>query len=507
MQNPKSFVWPLAAVFLLLSAPLFAAFPAGADQFASATPISFVTGISESTDLTAFGVEPSEPPHHPNLGGPYHSAWWKWTATAPGFCTIDTLLTGFDPDGANDTAIAVYTGTSLGSLVQLAQNDDKYDTGLSQVAFYAQPGVTYFIAVDCTPDFPGPVRLRLRQLIQQNAEWNGVIQPPTSSGVFPGAISLKTMRTGLLTGSLTIGAKKYPFKGAWALDGYFRATFPQLSKTGDLAGPPIDLMIDGAETGLGLLARVNDRNDSISGPLPRVSSFTAQTPSPERGNYNLFIVDNTAIGSGGIRLSVSPFGRVKGAGFLGDGQPVGFGSRLTEPAFFEGVRQLGVHAPLFAGEGFLNGFFCCTPEDTRASGMYYRRPANPTSSFYSTGFQMVIEAYGSLYTPPPPGQRVLGLLDPSGFGSMFVADAPGEISFFTEYVTLGTNNKFLFANPALRRPVLKIAKATGLITGSVIEPAGRLRKLRGIAARVGTSPAAYGTVSGLTRTMSFWITN
>lgn len=505
MQSHKCFVWTLAFALMLASTRLFAQFAPGTDQFAAAPVITFITGSSEPTDLTSFGFEPSEPVHHSGVGGPHQTAWWRWTATFPGFCTLDTLLSAVLPNDAKNTAIAVYTGTSLGSLVPVVRNDNALDSGLSKVTFFAQPGVTYSIAVDCTPESTGAVCLRLRQLVLVDGEWSGVLQPAPDSGAFPGAIDIKSTRAGLLTGSLSLGGKKYPFKGAWGLDGYFRTTFPQLAKTGMPTAPPIDLLIDGAETAIGLLVRVNDRNEGISGPAPRVSTFTPQQPAAERGTYNLTILDTPGIGAGGLRFSISPTGRLKGAGFLGDGQTVLFSSRLTEPFLFDAVPQAGLHIPLFAGGGFLNGYLCCTPSDARSAQMNYRRAANASSSFYTTGFQMSVNAYGSLYTRPAPQQRVLGLLDPSGGGKLHAGSTLGEVTEFTEALTLGANNKIAFGNSSFRRPKIKIDPATGLITGSFIEPTGTARKLRGIVARVGPEAVAFGYYTGRTATGWFGI--
>ena len=68
-------------------------FAAGADAFASATVISSENENSASTDLLNFTVEAGEPGHgFDGAAGAQRSAWWSWTATQNGFCTVDTLL-------------------------------------------------------------------------------------------------------------------------------------------------------------------------------------------------------------------------------------------------------------------------------------------------------------------------------------------------------------------------------------------------------------------------------
>jgi hypothetical protein len=504
MQTPKRFARPLLAFLTLIGTPLFAGFPVGSDQFADAPAIEFVTGVSDPTDLSSYTAEPSEPAHHPGGEPATHSAWWKWSPVVPGICTVDTLLSSLVPDHAGNTAIAVYIGNSLTTLQAVARNDDSIDSALSQASFFALPGTTYYIAVDCPAVSSGPIVLRLRQLVLQDGEWVGVLKPSSTSTSFPGLVSIKTTRNGLLTGQLSIGARRYPFKGGWGPDGRFRMVFPQLSKIAELQALPVELIIDGAGNSFGLPAIVNERNDSISGTLGRVTPFTTQNPAPERGNYTVTVLDTAEVGAGAIRYTVSPTGRVKGSGFLGDGQPVAFGSVLTEPVV-NNTRLFAVHLPLFNGIGYFNGYFYCTPAETGTFEMNYLRPQNPGALFYPLGFVMDVTAYGSLYSRPQRGQRVLGLLDPAGNGAFMVGQAGTEINGFSEAVTLGIDNKFRFSNPALRRPALRVDPATGLITGSVIEPAGTRRKLRGIVARVGTTTYAYGYVSGTTRTAWFGI--
>src|SRR6186713_1471272 len=91
MQTPKRFARPLLASLILIGTPLVAGFPPGADNFANAPAIEFVTGISDPTDLGACTVEPNEPSHHPTGVAPSHTAWWKWSPVVPGMCTVDTL--------------------------------------------------------------------------------------------------------------------------------------------------------------------------------------------------------------------------------------------------------------------------------------------------------------------------------------------------------------------------------------------------------------------------------
>lgn len=68
---------------------------------------------------------------------------YRWTAPASGPVTIETAGSAFD------TLLAVYTGTSLGALDLILENDDASGTiRTSRLTFPASAGTTYRIAVD-----------------------------------------------------------------------------------------------------------------------------------------------------------------------------------------------------------------------------------------------------------------------------------------------------------------------------------------------------------------------
>jgi len=89
--------------------------------------------------------EPDEPDHLPVSGSlGEKTVWYSWTAAASGPVTMDTCNSGFD------TALAAYTGSSVGSLSPVAGDDDSCafpnDSG-SKITFDAVAGTKYRIAV------------------------------------------------------------------------------------------------------------------------------------------------------------------------------------------------------------------------------------------------------------------------------------------------------------------------------------------------------------------------
>ncbi|MEY2428068.1 MAG: hypothetical protein QOJ40_953 [Verrucomicrobiota bacterium] len=114
--------------------------PAGNDDFANAFVLSGTSGTTNSYNIAA-SKEPFEPAHAGDVGG--HSIWYNWTAPQTGPADFNTAGSTFD------TTLAVYTGTVVTNLTQIASNDD--DVGglhTSRLSFYAIAGTTYRIAID-----------------------------------------------------------------------------------------------------------------------------------------------------------------------------------------------------------------------------------------------------------------------------------------------------------------------------------------------------------------------
>ena len=109
------------------------------DNFANAFVLAGSSGSTNSSNLGTT-KEAGEPAHAGNAGG--KSVWFKWTATASGYWTFNTVGSGFD------TLLAVYTGSTVSGLTAIASNDDANGTVTSQVSFNAAVGTVYRLAVD-----------------------------------------------------------------------------------------------------------------------------------------------------------------------------------------------------------------------------------------------------------------------------------------------------------------------------------------------------------------------
>jgi hypothetical protein len=137
-------------VAALACVPGALAFPPSNDAFSTPHAVGGTEGTSTDTNADAT-KEPGEPPHAGDSGGA--SVWYTWTAPRTGVLLVDTCDTP-----ALDTLLAIYTGTTFGSLTPVASNDDACGTQ-SAVELEVVEGVEYRIAVDGKAGAMGPYTL------------------------------------------------------------------------------------------------------------------------------------------------------------------------------------------------------------------------------------------------------------------------------------------------------------------------------------------------------------
>jgi len=123
------------------------------DNFSNAVDIGTQTRRLTGSNLGA-GAEAGEPAHAGTSA--YRSVWWKWRPGTSGNATLTTF------DSRFDSVLAVYTGTSLASLQQVAANDNAGGTYQSSVTFSAAANTTYYIAVDGFTGATGNIILNIQ---------------------------------------------------------------------------------------------------------------------------------------------------------------------------------------------------------------------------------------------------------------------------------------------------------------------------------------------------------
>ena len=121
------------------------------DDLADAAQIVGVSGRTTGTNMGA-GIEDGEPL---NLDDYESTAtvWWRWTAPASGPFMFTTQSSNFD------TVMGVYTGTTVDSLVTVAEDDDDGRDSTSTVVFDAVVGTTYYICVGGYAEHGGDIVL------------------------------------------------------------------------------------------------------------------------------------------------------------------------------------------------------------------------------------------------------------------------------------------------------------------------------------------------------------
>ncbi len=116
------------------------------DNFENAQPIGRPAQIAGTiVDAT---VQPGEPAPAVFGGSSGPSVWFKLAATANSFVLASTRV------GTNDPMVAVYTGSSLGSLTEVGTEGGPTGSRTT-MSFITQPGTTYHIAVRSPGDGAG----------------------------------------------------------------------------------------------------------------------------------------------------------------------------------------------------------------------------------------------------------------------------------------------------------------------------------------------------------------
>ena len=148
----------MKARLLSLLVCVWAAFSGSAqpvnDNFANARELVGSSVVVSGSNVGAT-AEASEPMR--DGGFAVASVWHKWRAPASGIATIQTAGSSFD------TVLAVYSGTSLFNLTEIASNDDSSDGDdtTSKLTFVTTGSMTYYIMVDGYLGDEGQISLSL----------------------------------------------------------------------------------------------------------------------------------------------------------------------------------------------------------------------------------------------------------------------------------------------------------------------------------------------------------
>lgn len=258
-----------AAVATALVLPASAgADPPANDNFADAAVLTPPqAGSTTATDLDATS-EPGEPQI-----GFTNSLWFSWTAPSNSKVIFDTVgTTCVDPSVAPsacasgfDTALAVYTGTSVDSLTPVAANDDcpgrnnNAQLRTSCLAFVPSAGTTYHVQVDNLMPHGGID-------VWGNIVVNWRTAPPAPSIALPGGPVNTSTPTFTFTDS---GATDF----TCSIDNNTSGAYYEANCASPYTTPPLS---DGDHT---LTVKTKDTATGITGD-PQLINFTVATAPP-----------------------------------------------------------------------------------------------------------------------------------------------------------------------------------------------------------------------------------
>lgn len=127
------------------------------DNFNAASSLAGFSATASGANANAT-AQTGEPSHAGSAAA--HSLWWAWTPSRSASVLITTAGSNFD------TVLGVYTGSALSSLRAVASNDDAGFSTTSAVAFFANAGTTYYLAVDGYGGRTGQIQLAVEQAEQ-----------------------------------------------------------------------------------------------------------------------------------------------------------------------------------------------------------------------------------------------------------------------------------------------------------------------------------------------------
>lgn len=492
----KTILTSLFVAVALLPKEVFASFPAGANNIASAPDVILAEEASNPTDLFNCNFETNETSHDfENASNPGNrSAWWKWTPTENGFCTVDTIISsafgGSTP--LRDTVVGVYSLTnpsaavSVTNLTQRASNNnlgDAYltsDSGFSKTTFYAKAGTIYYIAVDggygsAVTSTARTVSIRVRQVPALAVTRRGLWEFDSEVLGRRGAITLTTTSTGAYSAIFMIGAAKYNLAGHFDIDGTSVRSIPRPTAAGVTPLAPITIKLDASQASY---LEVWMDGQRVKRRMERQSVFPRTSPAVLAATYNIASRNGGGSGDPGrgyLRTTVSPTGVVNMVGVTYDGTKVTGASALCLK--YNGTDEY--EAPAFV---LLHGNKGCIAFDSYMEvsnnparhycSVYvdFIRPAatSATVTFLPGGLYGAEYMDGIPYVKPAIGARVLNFLTPNnGLGTLTMFNSSGELAATVqEGLTLSTANKTTFIS-TVRKPTLTINTSTGIVTGSI----------------------------------------
>lgn len=495
--------------------------PGGSDSFGTAGELTGQFMQTEPTNVSTFSIENGEP-HHGNGVDPTagKSAWWKWTAPTTGWCTLSTEETGYLNDPLQHTCIGIYTGSDLTTLQKVGGAlaiDSVLGNRFSKTSFLAQAGTIYHIAVDGGSNSVGigsRVVLTLRQYVPEIATLGAStwVHIPASNGggTLPASLTLTSTATGRVTGKLTTPVKTWSFTGVFGIDGILHTNFDMPMVKGQPQEPPVQMTLNAMS-----FMQLFYKGGTSRGVLTK-QIRPSGSARPAAGLYNLSsllegLQPDSLGGYAFVQMRVKATGSVSLAYTLADGTAVTQGTWLYDAGSGTSFGTNGL-VMLYKKKGWLlMSAAVSSPQSgpsTAGISFLQHRPANFAKDSYQHGFEEYIVLYGRLYQPPARGSLPLDFLAKEAGACHHILEADGEEfpgpNNRYESFTLNTSGRFV--SDFRLGSVLSMNVKTGLVSGSLTDPDGIKRKLKGLLFRDLTGEAfILGQATGRFKTLRWSI--
>ncbi len=309
--------------------------------------------------------------------------------------------------------------------------------------------------------------------------YNGLVQAGSPAQTNSGLISLVLGKTGAFQATLTVGGVRSTFKG-------------QFDPTGNATNNVARKNLNTLQVILQLLDVTNE-TDQITGTvsdggftsdvLADLAVFSRVNPCPFAGRYTFVLepADNSdptvPQGYGYGTLAVTTLGTGQMQGVLGDGTKIA----ATFPVSGYGTWPL--YESLYNKLGACIGLVSFATNNTLSATVNWFKPPEPKDHDYRNGFTTAVTLSGAIYVA---GQTVATNAQATLGGGNLASN-------LVKNLVIDTHGNVTVSPLGADKLALKINPATGLFTGSFLDPAAGKApaKLGGLLLQTDNSGAGY----------------
>jgi hypothetical protein len=445
----------------------------------------------------------------------------QWTASVPvdpGFNSVK--VTAFDHQGnLSKVKNLAFTFVELADATLLVQGSGKVSPGLpkgnkvelakdykfsatpgagfifdhwdvdegSGTLFFTSPVLEFFfsqaptITANFIPNPFIPIAGNLATVVQSTIFDLGLNDFRTSNR---GLLTLKLTASGSFTAKLLYDGATFSLKGRFSSANFYNVQF--VVKRPKKPSLFVNVSLDLTSSEPSLQVSVNDSinfDDYASGfvnlgkPEGLAAHYTVIVDSPSDDGY----VDPVTItGHGYLSISIDKKGGVRGLGALADGSKLSFSSFAQVQMYFDGAQEVVMPMiPFFAALDSHGSTFAGTlPIDTTIPPgsanifgfAHWTRSATAVAPLVVDPFDLDLQMSGAEFDSPPKKQILepFGNSAENGYLSISLAPISIESGF-----TLSTGNIATLDLPNSQKVTLKIDVATGLFSGTCLDPSGQ----------------------------------